>query len=77
VSSGVWRFRDNHLTRALKAAKKAGYCVNKATISSNGEIVLMFGNDVSSNGNDNDNDNDNDTPNPWDQVYVANQKRPT
>jgi hypothetical protein len=73
VSSGAWRFRDNHLTRALKAAKKAGFCVNKATISSNGEIVLMFGNDVLSNGND----NDNDTPNPWDQVYVANQKRPT
>ena len=73
MSSGAWRFRDNHLTRALKAAKKAGYCVNKATISSNGEIVLMFGNDVPSNGND----NDNDTPNPWDQVYVANQKRPT
>ena len=69
MSSGVWRFRDNHLTRALKAAKKAGYCVNKATISSNGEIVLMFGGDVLS--------NDNDTPNPWDQVYVANQKRPT
>ena len=71
MSSGAWRFRDNHLTRALKAAKKAGYWVNKATISSNGEIVLMFGGDVSSN------DNDHDTPNPWDQVYVANQKRPT
>jgi hypothetical protein len=72
VSSGAWRFRDNHLTRALKAAKKAGYCVDKATISSNGEIVLMFGGDVSSN----DNDNDDDTHNPWDDVYVTNKKRP-
>jgi hypothetical protein len=66
VSSGSWKFRENHLTRVLKAAKKAGYCVNKASINAAGEIVLMF---------DQHDETDTDTPNPWDKVYAANQKR--
>jgi hypothetical protein len=42
VSTGRWKFRENHLTRALKAAKKAGYCVDKAVINADGDIELVF-----------------------------------
>jgi hypothetical protein len=72
VSSACWKFRDSHLTRALKAAKKAGYCVDKATINTTGDIVLTFGG-----GGESDNNSSNDnTPNPWDKVYASRQKRP-
>ena len=69
VSTACWKFRDSHLTRALKAAKKAGYCVDKAMINANGDIVLTF----DSNREISDNDN---ASNPWDQVYASRQKRP-
>jgi hypothetical protein len=68
VSSGSWKFRDSHLTRAIKAAKKAGCCVDKAVITAAGDIVLKF-------GDGHDHDTDTDTPNEWDTVYAANQKR--
>jgi hypothetical protein len=67
VSSGSWKFRDSHLTRALKAAKKAGYCVDKAVLSANGDIVLKFAAD--------DGNEDTAAANPWDEVYAAKQKR--
>jgi hypothetical protein len=62
MSSGSWKFREIHLTRALKAAKKAGFCVDRAVITASGDIELKFGNAPQ---------NDNDTPNPWDAVHVA------
>jgi hypothetical protein len=69
LASGSWKFKGSHLTTALKAAKKADFCVEKAVINTSGEIVLMFGNGQTSNTND-------DTaPNPWDVVYAPNQKR--
>jgi hypothetical protein len=70
VSTACWKFRDSHLTRAIKAAKKAGCCVDKATITANGEIVLTL-----RNGEIPDNDNNDNTPNPWDKVYASHQKR--
>jgi hypothetical protein len=70
VASGSWKFRDNHLYRALKAAKKAGFCVEKTVISANGEIALVFGN-----GEPADTTNDNITPNEWDVVYAPHKKR--
>jgi hypothetical protein len=69
VSTACWKFRGSHLTRALKAEKKAGYCVDKAMINANGDIVLTF----DSNREISDNDN---ASNPWDQVYASRQKRP-
>ena len=66
VSSGAWKFRGSHLVRALKAAKKAGYCVDKAVLTANGEIELKFVAGVQDNS-----DNNTDTPNEWDTVYAA------
>jgi hypothetical protein len=68
VSSGSWKFRDSHLTRALKATKKAGFSVDKAVITARGDIELKF-------GNGNGDTSDNDEPNPWDVVHAAKQKR--
>jgi hypothetical protein len=70
VASGSWKFRDNHLCRALKASRKAGFSVQKAVISANGEIVLMFSNAISDTTTDDDT-----TSNDWDVVYAPNQKR--
>ena len=66
VSSGPWKFKNSHLIRALKAAKKAGFLVEKAVINAAGEIVLIFSNGTT---------NDDPKPNPWNVVYAKNQKR--
>jgi hypothetical protein len=64
-------FKEADITRALKGAKKAGYCVAQALINRSGEIVLIFGAAAAA-----------DAPrtiNPWDEVLpdAANEKRPT
>jgi hypothetical protein len=69
VASSCWKFRDSHLTRALKAAKKAGFCVDKAVIHASGDIELKFGD------GQHENDNNNAATNPWDEVYAPNKKR--
>jgi hypothetical protein len=68
MSSGSWKFKSTHLVRALKAAKKANYAVEKAVINAAGEIVLTFSNGTVS-------DNEDTKANPWDEVYAENKKR--
>jgi hydroxymethylglutaryl-CoA reductase len=44
MSKGVWAFRPAALTRAIKAAEKAGKTVAEAQIDSvTGKIMLKFG----------------------------------
>jgi hypothetical protein len=70
VASGSWKFRENHLCRALKASRKAGFSVEKAVINTNGEIVLVFAGDTTT-----ETATANDNVNDWDKDYAKSQKR--
>jgi hypothetical protein len=64
-------FRETDVTRLLRAARKAGYTVDKAVISrTTGDIVLVFGGtEVKLSEIDR---------NPWDEVltHAADKERP-
>jgi hypothetical protein len=60
MSRGPCMFRQQDLTRALRAARNAGCSVDKAVINRTGDIVLTFGSA----------DHEANDPNPWDKVLI-------
>jgi hypothetical protein len=63
-------FKEADVTRALKAARKAGYVVDRASINRAGDIDLVFRTEAADN-------TPRSTRNPWDEVLpdAANEKR--
>ena len=67
VPRGPAKWRERDLTKAVKAAKRAGG-VDRVEVTPNGCIQLVLAEQALATTNTD--------PNPWDEVHAANEKRP-
>jgi hypothetical protein len=67
VARAKCTFQESDVTRAVKAVTKAGVEVARVEIDTNGKIVVVAGKPVDEVTN----------KNPWDEIYAANEKRPS
>jgi hypothetical protein len=68
VARGKCAFKESDVTRAIKAVTKAGVGVARVEIDPNGKIVVVAGKAAA---------DEVTNKNPWDEIYAANEKRPS